>query len=141
MSIHQTILKPTDDIWQQILNLHKEAFSDETVNLDVLIGKAIIFYYVEKTTDGSDKVVSMATKDVFSNTIRNVCTLKEYRRKGYMKKLLEHVIKLVHEKITLFATDENVEIYKKLKFDEGSFYKNSNDKINGYNKMSFEETL
>jgi len=116
--------------YYRLINEFRETYFDEIEFKKILNGmdmNNVTVWIIEK----ENKIISTVTilyENKFIHNIskiahiEDVCTLKEFRGKGYGKILLDYVINEVQKekcyKITLYCKDELEEFYKKTGFEK-----------------------
>lgn len=154
--IAKTFSKSNDELFQIAYKIRKEVFIDEQKfdiknEIDYIDDKAIHYLFYEKTINEmkeetfipigtarsyNNKIIKKEFTEINSNYnleyfyIGRVALLKEFRKKGYGKELMEFIIKYIKETnsekakfIKLSSQDQALDFYKKVGFTvEGEGY-------------------
>lgn len=152
----KTFSKSNDELFQIAFTIRKEVFIEEQKfdiknEIDYINDKAMHYIFYEKTINEmkeetyipigtarsySNKIIKKEFTEINSNNnldcfnIGRVALLKEYRKKGYGKVLMEFIVKYIKETnsekvkfIKLSSQDQALEFYKKVGFIvEGESY-------------------
>ncbi len=100
----------------------EEVYKIETLSFKFAYPRLLFYDYLKKlffVLEDNGKIIGYVMADEERNLIVSIAVHPEYRRKGYGKMLMEHVLKFMRGKVILQVRKSNeaaINFYKKLGF-------------------------
>ncbi|HEC88353.1 MAG TPA: ribosomal-protein-alanine N-acetyltransferase [Thermoplasmata archaeon] len=123
----------------------EDVYEIERVSFPYPYPKIIFYDYIEKlffVAEEKEKIIGYVIADDERSLIVSIAVHPEYRNKGYGKKLMEHVLKLMKGKVFLQVRKSNksaISFYHKMGFKEikeiEKYYMNGENAILMFKKI------